>query len=163
MLICVHWRYGTPKSAISHIMWLGISCSNRFLNENGEYGYRNTHHSELFPPFTTGFFWYIIWEWVKTIKKNIHVTETAHDIINISSISLQHNLPKLVASAHLPLFIDIRTAWRWRKMLAWLPAESRLLLGKEAAAPNTLQVALLLGDSWDDLKKTAWNINESTS
>jgi len=31
-----------------------------------------------------------------------------------------------------------------------LPAESRLLLGKEAAAPNTWQVALLLGDSWDD-------------
>jgi hypothetical protein len=162
MLICVHWRYGTPKSAISHIMWLGISCSNRFLNENGEYGYRNTHHSELFPPFTTGFFWYIIWEWVKTIKKT-YTSQKQHTISSIYHPSVYNIIYQNWLHLHTSPFLSTlerpdADAKCWRDY----PPSRACFSAKKLLRPIPCRLPYCLATA-GMIKKTAWNINESTS
>ena len=127
MLICVHSRYGTPKSAISHIMWLGISCSNRFLNENGEYGYPalgtvpSIHHW-IFLVYNLG------------MGQNHSKPKTRHrnSTYTISSIyhpSVYNIIYQNWLHLHTSPFLSTlerpeADAKCWR-----LPAESRLLLG----------------------------------
>ena len=143
-------------------MWLGISCSNRFLNENGEYGYPSLG---TVPIHHWIFLVYIIWEWVKTIQNHTRHRNSTYTISSLYHPSVYNIIYQ--NWLHLHTFPFLSTLERpdadakcWRDY----PPSRACFSAKKLLRPIPCRLPYCLATAgMIEKAKTAWNINESTS